>query len=77
MRFARRFLILSLSAAAAVGAYAKPVVHVSPQGPISAERMSQDIKVLSSDAFQGRSPATEGETRTTEWLIARCKSPWG
>src|SRR5690606_17563936 len=34
----------------------------------SAERLSDGIRVLASDAFGGRYPGTEGETLTLEWL---------
>lgn len=36
---------------------------------ISPERLSQDVKTLASDAFQGRAPGTEGETVTIDWLV--------
>jgi Zn-dependent M28 family amino/carboxypeptidase len=45
-----------------------------PAGPISAERLLADVKMLSSDAFEGRGPATAGETRTVDWLIAQFKA---
>ncbi|GAC1463319.1 MAG: M28 family metallopeptidase [Isosphaeraceae bacterium] len=35
---------------------------------LSAERLLNHIKVLSSDAFEGRSPATAGETKSVEYL---------
>ncbi len=41
--------------------------------PISPERMSSDVKILASDAFEGRAPGTVGEQRTVEWLIAKLK----
>jgi Zn-dependent M28 family amino/carboxypeptidase len=34
----------------------------------NAERLGANIKILSSDSFQGRKPFTEGELRTTDWL---------
>ena len=34
----------------------------------SAERISEDIRHISSDAFQGRYPGTEGERMTLAWL---------
>jgi len=36
--------------------------------PIDPARLSEAARVLASDAFQGRAPGTEGETRTIEWL---------
>lgn len=37
----------------------------------SAERLSQSIRVISADDFQGRYPGSEGETKTLEWLKAQ------
>ena len=36
-----------------------------------AQRMSQDVREISSDAYQGREPATPGETKTINFLIAQ------
>ena len=44
------------------------------QGPVAPERLSADVKVLASDAFQGRAPGTPGETKTIDWLIAQFKA---
>ena len=41
---------------------------------IDAGRILQDIKVLSSDEYEGRGPATPGETRTVAYLIAQMKA---
>src|SRR5262245_31049371 len=38
---------------------------------IDPERLSQTVKVLASDEFEGRGPATPGETKTIEWLTNR------
>jgi Zn-dependent M28 family amino/carboxypeptidase len=40
-------------------------------GPIDPERISQTVKVLASDEFEGRAPGTPGETRTVQWLSSR------
>jgi Zn-dependent M28 family amino/carboxypeptidase len=40
-------------------------------GPIDPERLSQTVKVLASDEFEGRAPGTPGETKTVEWLAKR------
>ncbi|WP_324806861.1 M28 family peptidase [Sphingomonas sp. LY29] len=58
-----------LLAATALVAAAPPAKH-----PISAERLSADVKILASDEFQGRAPGTPGEAKTVEWLVARLKS---
>ena len=39
-----------------------------------AARMAQDVKILSSDEFEGRAPNTVGETKTVDYLIARFKA---
>ena len=36
--------------------------------------LSADVKTLSSDAFEGRGPATAGETKTLDFLIAQYKA---
>jgi len=38
------------------------------------QRLSAVVKTLSSDAFEGRGPATVGETRTVEYVIAQMKA---
>ena len=59
-------LALSLSAALNPALAHKPVVpDVDPQ------RLSQDVKVLSSDEFEGRAPGTEGERRTLAYIAER------
>ncbi|MEO8671110.1 MAG: M28 family metallopeptidase [Tahibacter sp.] len=37
------------------------------------QRLSAEVKTLSSDAFEGRGPATAGETRTVEYVVAQMK----
>jgi Zn-dependent M28 family amino/carboxypeptidase len=37
-------------------------------GSVDPERISQTVKVLASDEFEGRAPGTPGETKTIEWL---------
>ncbi len=39
-----------------------------------AKRLSEDVKTLSSDAFEGRGPATPGETKTVEYVVAQMKA---
>ncbi|MGZ8292933.1 MAG: M28 family metallopeptidase [Telluria sp.] len=38
------------------------------------QRLSQDVKVLSSDEFEGRSPNTAGETKTVNYLVEQFKA---
>jgi len=40
----------------------------------SAARVSADIRTLSSDAFEGRGPATPAEDKTVAWLIAQFRA---
>lgn len=42
--------------------------------PISAERLSADVRTLASTPFGGRAPGTPGEAKTVEWLIAQFKA---
>ena len=41
---------------------------------ISPDRLAETVKVLASDAFEGRAPGTAGETKTVDWLIATLKA---
>ena len=38
-------------------------------GPVSTERLSEHVRVLSSDAFEGRAPGTRGEELTIDYLV--------
>lgn len=40
-----------------------------PGGGISAENLSRHVRILASDAFEGRAPATPGEEKTLAYLI--------
>ncbi len=42
-----------------------------PSGAIDPERLSQSVKMLASNEFEGRAPGTPGETKTVEWLSNR------
>ncbi|HEY0505751.1 MAG TPA: M28 family metallopeptidase [Lysobacter sp.] len=62
-------LSLSLSLALQPALAHKPAVpDVDPQ------RLSQDVKVLASDEFEGRGPATAGETKTIDYVVAQLKA---
>lgn len=43
-------------------------------GGIDGARISQDVKVLASDAFEGRAPGTAGEAKTIAWLSERFRA---
>ncbi len=57
--------LIILSASVAAGAHDMP--KFDPQ------RLSEQVKTLSSDAFEGRGPATEGETKTVAYVIEQMK----
>ncbi len=57
-----------LLAAAATSASASTPPSFDPQ------RLSQHVKVLSSDAFEGRAPNSAGEAKTVEYLVAQFKA---
>src|SRR5947199_4998298 len=40
---------------------------------LTAETLLNHVKVLSSDAFEGRAPGTPGEQRTVDYLVAQFK----
>lgn len=62
-------LALSLSVALQPALAHKPAVpDIDPQ------RLSQDVKVLASDEFEGRGPATAGETKTVDYVVAQMKA---
>jgi len=50
-------------AAATLAAQAADAIHIDPK------RLSQDVKLLSSDAFEGRAPDSAGEKKTVDYLI--------
>jgi hypothetical protein len=43
-------------------------------GPFEPARLARHIQILSSDAFEGRAPATAGEKKTVDYLIAQLKA---
>ena len=58
--------LLSLAAVLAAGAAAAP--SLAQTSPIDPVRLNEAVRVLASDEFEGRGPATPGEDRTVEWL---------
>jgi len=64
----KKLLLCAAAAAAfATAAYAAPA-------PLDGARIMQDIKVLSSDQFEGRAPASAGEEKTVAYLIQQMKA---
>ncbi|MFT8490221.1 MAG: M28 family metallopeptidase [Gluconobacter oxydans] len=70
--FPRRSLFLATALTAVllapVTGYADPIAEISPS------RMSETMKILASDRFEGRAPGTEGEKVTVPWLIEQYKA---
>ena len=64
----RRVGVLSLAAALSLATMAA----AAPATP-DAHRWSEHIRVLSSDAFEGRGPGTAGETKATGYIIDQFK----
>ena len=60
--------VLSLAIGFALPALASEPPAFDPQ------RLSAEVKVLSSDAFEGRGPATPGETKTVAYVIEQMKA---
>lgn len=52
-----------------VSAFAIPAGAEVPGGGIDAAALSRHVRVLASDEFEGRAPATAGEERTVAYLI--------
>jgi Zn-dependent M28 family amino/carboxypeptidase len=48
--------------------------HAADAPKFDATRLSDEVKTLSSDAFEGRGPATAGETKTLEYVIGEMKA---
>ena len=65
-RLKHTMLAMSLVAAASA--------HAADAPEFDAKRLSQDVKVLSSDEFEGRGPNTAGETKTVAYLIEQFKA---
>ena len=58
----------SLLLSAALLSLASPLGAQTGSSPIQAEAIREDVRVLSSDAFQGRGPGERGETMTLAYL---------
>ncbi|HEY1590084.1 MAG TPA: M28 family metallopeptidase [Rhodanobacter sp.] len=59
---------LALAVSSALMAAAVPAPTFDPH------RLSDEVKTLSSDAFEGRGPATPAETRTIDYMVAQMKA---
>ncbi|HEU0307430.1 MAG TPA: M28 family metallopeptidase [Lysobacter sp.] len=62
--------LLSISVALAL----QPAFAAPPQAPtFDPARLSEEVKVLASDEFEGRGPATAGEVKTIDYVVAQMK----
>ena len=64
----RRLLLTFLAAASLASAQLKPAE------PITQEHLLGHIRELSSDAYTGRAPGTEGDTKSVAYVIAQAKA---
>ena len=67
-------MIRSISMFAAATALLATYASAAPSGGVSPARLTADVKVLASPAFEGRAPGTPGEAKTVAWLVARLKA---
>ena len=49
-----------------------PALHAAPA--FDPARLSQDVKTLSSDSFEGRAPATPAEAKTVDFISRQMKA---
>ncbi len=63
--------LLRAAALLAVSCSAPPV---AAQGPVTPPDLLRHIRVLASDDFQGRAPGTDGERRTTAYLVEQFRA---
>ena len=59
-----------LASAAVWGVFATPTLAAD----IAPAKIAEHVKVLSSDAYEGRAPATEGEKKTVAYIIEQYKA---
>ena len=64
-------LVLSTLALAVSSSLLAAAVHAPTFSP---QRLSDEVKTLSSDAFEGRGPATPAETKTIAYVVAQMKA---
>lgn len=64
---------MKLSTASVVSLFVVSAASAATPPQIDPHRLSAEVKELSSDAFEGRGPATPGETKTVAYVIAQMK----
>ncbi|HET6436313.1 MAG TPA: M28 family peptidase [Xanthomonadaceae bacterium] len=60
---------LSLAVALAIGS-----AHAADAPTFDTQRLSQEVKVLSSDAFEGRAPASAAEQKVIDYVVGELKA---
>ena len=65
---------MKMLAAVLVAAALAAPLHAAPTATFDPARLSAHIKIVSSDAFEGRAPATPGETRTVAYLTEQMRA---
>ncbi|MBS7456961.1 M28 family metallopeptidase [Coralloluteibacterium stylophorae] len=65
---------LSVSLLSAAIALATGAACAADAPDIDPRRLSEIVRTLSSDEFEGRGPATAGETRTVDYVVAQMKA---
>ena len=58
---------------AAIALASGPLIAQST-APFQPARLAQHIKTLGSDAFEGRAPASAGEKKTIDYIVAQFKA---
>ncbi|MBA3676359.1 MAG: M28 family peptidase [Sphingosinicella sp.] len=60
-----------LAAAPLLAAFSANLHAQAPMPGVTAEQMMRHIKVLASDEYEGRKPGTEGERKTTSYIVSQ------
>jgi Zn-dependent M28 family amino/carboxypeptidase len=63
-----------LAASIALSIASAALAAGAPSPKFDPKRLSADVKTLSSDAFEGRGPATPGEQKTIDYVVAQMKA---
>jgi Zn-dependent M28 family amino/carboxypeptidase len=76
IRFPRKSLrVLAVGSLLGASAMAMAAPAPAPAAPkFDVQRISNDIRILSSDEFEGRGPATTGEKKTIDYIAAQMKA---
>jgi Zn-dependent M28 family amino/carboxypeptidase len=65
---------IALAASLSLAGQALAQSSALPPTPIDPQRLSDEVKELSADAFEGRGPATAAEPKVLDWIIAHMKA---